>query len=57
MRKTFHGTVAVFILSGLLLQWAARWSPVVFSRLYPPGGRTETVSPEDPATIAIAEED
>ena len=57
MRKALHGTVAVFILSGLLLQWVARWSPVVMSRLGPPGGRTETSTTEDPVTIAIAEED
>lgn len=57
MRKTVHGTLAVFIISGLLLQWVARWSPVLFSRISPPGGRTETVMTEEPATVAIAQED
>ena len=57
MRKTVHGTLAVFILSGLLLQWVARWSPVLFSRISPPGGRTETVITEEPVTVAVAQED
>ncbi|HEY0158993.1 MAG TPA: hypothetical protein VGF28_17035 [Thermoanaerobaculia bacterium] len=57
MRKALHGTVAVFILSGLLLQFVARWSPVLFSRISPPGGRTEAVTTEDPMKAAVAEED
>ncbi|HEX8254449.1 MAG TPA: hypothetical protein VF846_14995 [Thermoanaerobaculia bacterium] len=40
MRTRIQGTAAVFIVSGLLLQLAARWSPVLFSRISPPGGRT-----------------
>jgi len=56
MRKTLHGTVAVFLLSGLLFQWVARWSPVVFSRLYPPGGRSGSTIVEDPVPIASPDE-
>ena len=57
MRKTIRGTVAVFILSGVLLQWVGRWSTVVLSRLGPPGGFTTTTTVESPMTTAIAEDD
>ena len=57
MHTTFRGTFAVFILSGLLLQWVTRWSPVLFSRISPPGGRTEIVITEDPTAVAIASPD
>jgi uncharacterized membrane protein len=56
MRKALQSTVAVFIFSGLLLQWVARWSPVVLSRLGPPTGAVTSTS-EDPLTTAIADED
>jgi hypothetical protein len=56
MRKAFHGVAAVFIISGLLLQWVARWSPAVLSRLGPPT-RTVISTPEDPMTVVIADED
>jgi hypothetical protein len=57
MRKTLHGTVAVFIFSGLLLQLVARWSPVLFSRISPPGGWTVTATSEEPVKTAIVEGD
>ena len=53
--KRVHGAVAVIFFSTFLLQFVARWSPVVFSRLSPPGGRTETItSDDDPSTAAVA---
>jgi hypothetical protein len=53
MRKTLHGAFVVFVFSGLLWQLMARWSPVLYSRLSPPGGRTETIATDsnDPMPV------
>ena len=53
--KTVHGAIAVIFFSTFLLQFVARWSPVVFSRLSPPGGWTDTITTDDdPSTVAVA---
>ena len=57
MRKTLHGAVVAFVFFGLLMQFATRWSPALFSRLSPPGGYADAIDSEDPVVETIVETD